>query len=277
MAPQYCWLGSPPPDWRRIAESALQEDVGPGDLSSAAFSEERIRWYIEAQSPGVLSGLGVAAELLGASDSCARDGDAVGAGTTVLRGEGAAGFVLARERTALNFLMHLSGIATETARYVAAVAGTGARIVDTRKTIPGLRTLEKYAVRCGGGGNHRLGLFDGAMVKDNHIRAFGGIAPAVAALRRAIPHTIKIEVECETALQVGEALQAGAEIVMLDNMSPDVMARIVHEHRGRALFEASGGVTLETVLSIARTGVDLISVGAITHSSRALSLHLEVE
>lgn len=271
------WLGPPPGDWREAVARAFREDTGAGDLSSAAFTTERIAWYIETQAPGTLSGLALAAELLNARECLARDGDEVPANFTVLCGEGPAAFVLGRERPALNFLMHLSGIATETARYVAAVEGTGARIVDTRKTIPGERLLAKYAVRCGGGANHRLGLFDGAMIKDNHIAAFGGIAPAVAALRRAIPHTVKIEVECETPIQADEAIVAGAEILLLDNMSPDMMRGIVERHRGRAIFEASGGITLATVRAAAESGVDLVSVGAITHSSPSLSLHLEVE
>ena len=286
MPPQGCqsadlWLGAPPPDWREAVERAVREDMGSGDLSSAAFTTERIRWYIETQVPGTVCGLALAAHLL-RSDECpvecpVRDGDRLESGVVVLRGEGPAGLILGRERPALNFLMHLSGIATETARYVQAVAGTGARIVDTRKTIPGERLLAKYAVRCGGGVNHRLGLFDGAMIKDNHIAAFGGIAPAVAALRRAIPHTVKIEVECETSAQADEAISAGAEILLLDNMEPTMMREIVARHRGKAIFEASGGITLATVRAAAESGVNLVSVGAITHSSPSLSLHLEVE
>lgn len=266
-----------PEGWRDLVARTLVEDLGPGDVSSSAFSPDlMLDWYIEAQAEGVLAGVPLAAELLSPQEILASDGDTVSDRTLVMRGRGPAAHVLSRERPALNFLMHLGGIATATARYVAAVEGTGARIVDTRKTIPGLRDLAKYAVRCGGGANHRFGLFDGAMIKDNHIQAFGGIVPAVAALRRTIPHTLRIEVECESAEQVAEAIGAGAEVVMLDNMPPEAMAPIVQRHRGQALFEASGGITLATVRAVAESGVDLISVGAITHSSPALSLHLEI-
>ncbi len=266
-----------PEGWREIVARSLIEDLGPGDVSSSAFPPDlTLDWYIEAQADGVVAGVPLAAELLQPTEIAAADGDRVTDRTLVMRGRGPAAHVLSRERPALNFLMHLSGIATATALYVAAVEGTGARIVDTRKTIPGLRNLAKYAVRCGGGANHRIGLFDGAMIKDNHIQAFGGIAPAVRALRATIPHTLRIEVECESAEQVAEAIAAGAEVVMLDNLAPDVMAPIVARHKGEAIFEASGGITLTTVRAVAESGVDLISVGAITHSSPSLSLHLEI-
>lgn len=266
-----------PEGWREVVARSLAEDLGSGDVSSSAFAPDlMLDWYIEAQADGMLAGVPLAAWLLTPDEIRASDGDRVTNGTNVMNGRGPAAHVLSRERPALNFLMHLGGIATATARYVAAVEGTGARIVDTRKTVPGLRGLAKYAVRCGGGANHRFGLFDGAMVKDNHIRAFGGIAPAVAALRRTIPHTLRIEVECESAGQVAEAISAGAEVVMLDNMAPEAMALIVSRHRGQAVFEASGGITLATVRAVAETGVDLISVGAVTHSAPALSLHLEI-
>lgn len=266
-----------PEGWREVVVRALTEDLGSGDVSSSAFAPDlMLEWYIEAQADGVLAGVPLAAELLGPEEVLLHDGDRVEDRSLVMRGRGTAAHVLSRERPALNFLMHLGGIATATARYVAEIEGTGARIVDTRKTVPGLRNLAKYAVRCGGGSNHRIGLFDGAMIKDNHIQAFGGIAPAVAALRATIPHTLRIEVECERAEQVDEAIDAGAEVILLDNMPPDVMSPIVAKHRGRALFEASGGITLATVRAAAASGVHLVSVGAITHSSPALSLHLEI-
>lgn len=266
-----------PEGWRDAIALALTEDTGSGDVSSSAFPADlMLDWYIEAQADGVLAGVPLAAELLGTTEIPLKDGDLVSDGSLVMRGSGPAAHVLSRERPSLNFLMHLSGIATQTAKYVAAIEGTGARIVDTRKTVPGLRNLAKYAVRCGGGANHRIGLFDGAMVKDNHIRAFGGIAPAVTALRATIPHTLRIEVECESAEQVDEAIDAGAEVILLDNMLPAAMAPIVTKHKGRALFEASGGITLATVRAAAESGVDLVSVGAITHSAPALSLHLEI-
>ena len=256
---------------------AISEDIGSGDVSSSAFPPDlMLDWYIEAQAEGVLAGVPLAAELLRPDEVLMRDGDRVSDRSLVMRGRGSAAHVLSRERPALNFLMHLGGIATATSKYVAEVEGTGAKIVDTRKTVPGLRNLAKYAVRCGGGSNHRFGLFDGAMIKDNHIRAFGGIAPAVAKLRAVIPHTLRIEVECESADQVDEAIAAGAELILLDNMAPEEMAPIVAKHKGHALFEASGGITLATVRAAAESGVDLVSVGAITHSAPALSLHLEI-
>ena len=266
-----------PEGWREVVARSLAEDLGSGDVSSSAFAPTlMLDWYIEAQADGVLAGVPLAAHLLEPDEIARRDGQAVRDGDLVMSGRGTAAHVLSRERPALNFLMHLGGIATQTARYAAAIQGTGARIVDTRKTVPGLRNLAKYAVRCGGGANHRIGLFDGAMVKDNHIRAFGGIAPAIRALRATIPHTLRIEVECESAEQVAEAIEAGAEVVMLDNMPPEAMAPIIARHRGQAVFEASGGITLATVRAAAESGVDLISVGAITHSAPALSLHLEI-
>jgi nicotinate-nucleotide pyrophosphorylase (carboxylating) len=173
--------------------------------------------------------------------------------------------------------MHLSGVATLTRQYVDRVEGTHAKIVDTRKTLPGLRTLQKYAVRCGGGFNHRMGLYDGAMVKDNHIRATGSITEAVRLLKTYVSHMVKIEVECENLNQVHEAVKAGADVILLDNMDPFMMREAVKTYKGKILFEASGGVSLETVRGVAQTGVDLISVGALTHSAVALSFHLEVE
>jgi nicotinate-nucleotide pyrophosphorylase (carboxylating) len=189
--------------------------------------------------------------------------------------------ILKAERTALNFLQHLSGIATETARYVDAVSGTKAIITDTRKTIPGLRLLEKYAVRAGGGRNHRLNLGDGVLIKDNHLAALRssgvGLGEAVKQARERAPRTMKIEVEVESVKQAQEALSAGADIIMLDNMNVKDMRRVVKLVQGRALLEASGGITLDNVRSVAEAGVDLISVGALTHSAKALDISLEVE
>jgi nicotinate-nucleotide pyrophosphorylase (carboxylating) len=271
------WLEPEPFGWQEVAARALSEDIGTGDLSAAAFEEGvTVDWYIEAQAEGVLCGVGVAAWILDVDRAAARDGDAVGRESTILSGKSATSFALSRERTALNFLMHLSGIASLTARFVAAVEGLPVRIVDTRKTIPGLRSLAKYAVRCGGGTNHRMGLYDGIMIKDNHIAGAGGIGQAIERARRSAPHMAKIEVECEREDQVAEAIAAGADIVMLDNMEVDEMRRIVERNRGRCVFEASGGVSLETVREIAATGVDLISVGALTHSAPALAFHMEI-
>jgi nicotinate-nucleotide pyrophosphorylase (carboxylating) len=200
----------------------------------------------------------------------------VAGGAAIAAISGRARSLLIAERTALNFLQRMSGIATLTRRYVEAVAGAGARILDTRKTAPGLRCLDKWAVALGGGANHRFGLFDGILIKDNHLRCAGGICPAVAAARAAAPHGLKVQVEVETIAQVREALDCGADALLLDNMSLDDMRAAVGLARGRALTEASGGVTLETVRGIAQAGVDFISVGALTHSAPALDIALEV-
>jgi nicotinate-nucleotide pyrophosphorylase (carboxylating) len=184
--------------------------------------------------------------------------------------------VLTAERVALNFAQRLSGIATLTARYVAAVQGTRATIIDTRKTTPGLRQLEKYAVRAGGGQNHRFGLFDGILIKDNHIAASpDGIGGAILAARRGAPHSLRVEVECDTLDQVREAVDTGADAILLDNMGPDLLRQAVAIIGGRAVSEASGGVNLNTVRAIAESGVDLISVGALTHSAPSLDLGLD--
>lgn len=197
-------------------------------------------------------------------------------GDRILSGRHLARRLLTAERTALNFLMHLSGVATLTRAYVEKIQGLGGHVIDTRKTLPGLRALQKYAVRCGGGRNHRMGLFDGAMIKDNHIAAAGGIREAVAGVRAYASHMTKIEIECETIEQVKEAVEAGADVVLLDNMDPFTMQEAVRNFRGRVLFEASGGITLDTVAGVAKTGVDLISVGSITHSAPALPMHMEI-
>jgi nicotinate-nucleotide pyrophosphorylase (carboxylating) len=257
----------------------LAEDVGDGDLTSLAVIEEDVicTSRLLLKETGVVCGLGVAAEVferLGATlDPLAADGDAVDPGP-VARVDGPARGILAGERLALNVLGRLSGIATLTRRYVDAVAGTGAVILDTRKTTPGLRTLEKYAVACGGGQNHRLGLYDGILIKDNHLRVAGSLAEAV---RRAKESGGPVEVECETLAEVREALAAGADSILLDNMSLPDLREAVELSRGQARLEASGGVTLDTVRAIAETGVDFISVGALTHSAHALDVSLEVE
>jgi nicotinate-nucleotide pyrophosphorylase (carboxylating) len=205
------------------------------------------------------------------------DGDPLKSGDIIAEMLGDAASLLQGERVALNFLQRMSGVATLTARYVAAVKGSKARIVDTRKTTPGLRGVEKYAVRVGGGNNHRSGLYDGVLIKENHITAAGGISIAVARARDYIPHTMKIEVETETLAEVAEALAAGADIIMLDNMDMAAMREAVAMIAGRALVEASGGVNLETVREIAETGVDIISVGALTHSCRAMDISMLLE
>ena len=261
------------------------EDIGSGDLTSGCLDPEAMfSWRIEAQQEGFLSGVGIVDYLFGPMpgdpddawiEAERIDGDFVKRGDSVIQGKTLARRVLTCERTALNFLMHLSGVATLTGQFVQKVEGTGARIIDTRKTLPMLRSLEKYAVRCGGGHNHRMGLFDGVMLKDNHIAAVGGIKRAVEKVRQYASHMTKIEVECETLEQVEQAVAAGADIVLLDNMDPFMMRSAVSKVKGKCLLEASGGVSLETVRAIAQTGVDLISVGAITLSAPALSFHLE--
>lgn len=275
-------MGPEPTGWRQLLEQTLAEDIGTGDLTAASFSPDAtVGWMIEAQSEAVLCGVGFAEALLAPSGERHtltrkfKDGDWISPSDIVIEGRNQTAKVLTFERTALNFLMTLSGVATLTAKYVQAVNGLPVRIVDTRKTIPLLRNLQKYAVRCGGGHNHRMGLYDGAMIKDNHIAAHGSISAAVAAVRATVSHMTKIEVECESAEQVLEAIEVRADVVMLDNMSITDMATIVARHKGQTVFEASGGVNLGTVRAIAETGVDVISVGALTHSAVAALLHME--
>jgi len=266
----------------RLVELALAEDVGDGDVTTEALVPAglRCRAQLLVEEPGVVCGVAAAAAVFRALDgdvhvdAVVADGAVTDGSAVVAELEGPAQAVLTGERTALNLLGRLSGIATLTRSYVDAVAGTGATILDTRKTTPGLRALEKYAVRCGGGSNHRAGLYDAVLVKENHLRVAGGIAPAVAALRARWDGPI--EVEAETLDEVREALAAGAERILLDNMSPEDLARAVALGGGRAALEASGGVTLATVRAVAETGVDFISVGALTHGARSLRVSLEV-
>ena len=281
------WLEPEPLSWNLIVEDALAEDIGYGDITGQALANDLlVQWRIEAQADGILCGAGIAEFILAPypqdPEKCTigverMDGDSISRGDLILEGILPARRALAGERTALNFLMHLSGVATTTAMYVKKVEGTDAKIIDTRKTVPGLRALQKYAVRCGGGHNHRMGLFDGALIKDNHIAALGGVRPAIQAVRNSISHMVKIEVECETPHQVDEAIDCGAEVILLDNMDPFMMREIVKKHKGRVLFEASGGINLDTVRGVAQTGVDLISVGALTHSPCSLAFHMEFE
>lgn len=279
------WKHPEPEGWVRCAELALAEDIGTGDLASVLFEPDHTcHWFIESQGTGVVCGLGIALHLLTDPEKpervCklhAHDGERVEPGERLLDGLTRSAFLLSRERTVLNYLMMLSGTATLTRKFVDAAAGTKVQIVDTRKTSPGLRVLQKYAVRCGGGKNHRMGLYDGLMIKDNHIRACGSITEAIKKARTNLGHMVPIEVECERLSQVEESLKAGAQIIMLDNMSIDEMAEAVEIVQGRAVLEASGGVTLERAGDIARTGIDLISVGALTHSAPSLSLHMEIE
>jgi nicotinate-nucleotide pyrophosphorylase (carboxylating) len=266
----------------RVAFAALAEDLGDGDVTTEATVDADATGGADlvVKEPGVVCGLAVAEAVFRAVDPELRferlveEGASVAAGTAVARVAGPERAILTGERTALNFLARLSGIATLTRRYVDAVEGTGAAILDTRKTTPGLRALEKHAVVTGGGRNHRFGLDDGVLVKDNHLRAAGSVASAVDRLRAATP--LPIEVECDTLEQVSEALAAGAEALLLDNMIPDQLRAAVALARGRARLEASGGVTLENVRDVAETGVDEISVGALTHSARSLDVSLEL-
>lgn len=258
----------------------LAEDLGSGDLTSEAIvpAEARCAAEIRLEEPGIVCGLAVARQVFAALDPelawtpLVDDGTAAEPGPiAVLAGRARA--ILAGERLALNLLGRLSGVATQTRAFVDAVAGTGVAILDTRKTTPGLRALEKWAVRCGGGANHRFGLFDGILIKDTHLRLAGGVAAAVrAAAARGLP----VEVECETLEDVAEALAAGAPRILLDNMSVADLARAVDLVAGRSWLEASGGVTLETVRAVAETGVDAISVGSLTHGARSLRVSLEV-
>jgi nicotinate-nucleotide pyrophosphorylase (carboxylating) len=272
--------------WDSIIDIALAEDVGTGDITTMATvaPDARSTARMVAKSAGVLSGVEVAREVFHRVDSSvtyevvATDGSHVPEGTVIAEIEGPSHGILIAERTALNLIQHLSGIATLTARYVDAVEGTGACIIDTRKTLPGMRMLEKAAVRHGGGKNHRIGLSDGVLIKDNHLAAIGGedrVTRAIAAARAAAPHTLRVEVEVTTLEEVREAVEAGADAIMLDNMDIDAMRVAVGIVGGRSLTEASGGVNLETVRQIAETGVDLISVGRLTHSAPALDISLQ--
>jgi nicotinate-nucleotide pyrophosphorylase (carboxylating) len=262
---------------------ALKEDLGDaGDITTeACVPHDAIsKASIVARKSGVISGISLAMgafQLNGVYSFRIEksDSESVAAGEVIANLEGPARGVLTAERVALNFLGHLSGVATATAALVEAVAGTNAKIVCTRKTTPGLRALEKYAVRCGGGHNHRFGLYDAVMIKDNHIAAVGGIKNAIEACRASIGHMVKIEVEIDGLDQLDAALSGGADIIMLDNMMTDDMKKAVAMVKGRAVLEASGNVTLDTVRAIAETGVDVISSGWITHSAPSLDLGLD--
>jgi len=269
----------------RIIGTALEEDIHTGDITTLALQlgSRRISGILKAKEEMTVCGIQVAEQVLATVDRnlqftavCA-DGDTLPAGAILARFSGEASLLLQGERVALNLLQRMSGVATLTASYVRAVQGTRARIVDTRKTTPGLRVLEKYAVRVGGGSNHRTGLYDGVLIKENHIAAAGGITEAIRRTRSYIPHTLKIEVETESLAQVSEALAAGADIIMLDNMTIPLMKESVALINGRALTEASGGVNLATVRAIAETGVDIISVGALTHSAPAMDISMLLE
>ena len=266
----------------KIIENALAEDIHTGDITTLAVVRESRQAHaiLKAKEEMVLAGIDVAARVFHMLDPEIvftpryADGDRLAPGDVIAELEGTASPLLQGERVALNLLQRMCGIATITARYVEAVRGTRARVVDTRKTTPGLRILEKYAVRIGGGTNHRTGLYDGVLIKENHITAAGGLTEAVSRAKSFIPHTIKVEVETENLSQVAEAVAAGADIIMLDNMDTAAMREAVALIDGRALVEASGGVNLQSIRSIAETGVDIISVGALTHSARAMDISM---
>ena len=267
-----------------IVVLALAEDLGSGDITAEATipADLGCQATILAKAPGVVAGLHVVEAVFRAVDPdvqvalLVEDGTRIDQPPLALAAiDGPARAVLAGERTALNLLGHLSGVATATWTYVDAIAGTGARILDTRKTMPGMRKLEKYAVACGGGVNHRMGLYDAILIKDNHLRIAGGVRPAIALAREAQPG-VQITVEVEDFDQLRDAIDGGAERIMLDNMAPDRMREAVALVDGRAEVEASGGITLANVRDVALTGVDVISVGAITHSAKWLDVSMEV-
>jgi len=266
----------------------LNEDLGRGDITtqSTVMRQQSARGRFLAKEPMVVAGLEAAESVFSTLDSQQQleafvsDGDEVEAGKVIARTTGFADVLLGGERLALNLLQRLSGIATLTRRYVEAVEGTNAQIVDTRKTTPGLRMLEKYAVQAGGGRNHRFGLDDGVLIKDNHIALAGGVGTAVERARKAVGHLHKIEVEVSKESDLREALRSGADIVMLDNLSPEETARMVEVARSLApnvLLESSGGITLENVRAYAEAGVDLVSIGALTHSARAVDISFKLQ
>ena len=276
------------PEVEALIDRALEEDLAGNDVTTRALVPDELtgRAVVMGREPGILAGVDVAAAVFRRVDPGLRaeplwrDGSSMEAEAFVLEVSGAVASILTAERTAVNFLQRLSGIATETGRYVREVEGYPARVLDTRKTTPGLRALEKYAVAVGGGTNHRRNLGDGVLVKDNHVEALGrrglGFGEIVRLARANAPHSLRVEIEVETPEQAREALEAGADILLLDNMPLEEMRLVVEMCRGRALTEASGGVGLHNVKEIAATGVDMISVGALTHSSRALDFSLEV-
>lgn len=273
-------------DARRVIQAALDEDVGPqgwdhGDITSATVIPAGLRFkgVMQARHAMVVAGLPVAAETFrmvvpeARFTPCVSDGQQVAAGTVLAEMEGPARGLLTAERTALNLLQLLSGIATLTKTYADRIQGTGCTLLDTRKTIAGLRRLSKYATRCGGARNHRMGLYDGVLIKDNHIAVCGGIGAAVRAAKAAgLPN---VEAECDTLDQVAEAVAAGADIVLLDNMGPETLRKAVALVDGRCKTEASGGVNLDTIRAIAETGVDFVSVGRITQSAPAVDIGLD--
>ena len=278
-----------PPEVYRLIDASLSEDQTFSDPTTAVLVPPEIRslGMVRSKAEGVLAGTDVATAVFQRVDpdleikTLLEDGSTLSPGDAIARVEGKAASILRGERIALNFLQRMSGIATATHRYVRAVEGCKARIVDTRKTAPGLRYLDKYAVRMGGGYNHRLNLADGILIKDNHIQALRsqdlGLKEIIKLALSRASHTIKVEVEVETLEEVREAVEAGAHIIMLDNMTVNLMGQAIDIIDGRAVVEASGGITMDTVRGIAETGVDLISIGGLTHSTSALDISLDLE
>lgn len=266
----------------QLIRIALEEDIGSGDVTTDPIVEAQRTGTgkIMAKESMVLAGLDVACKVFLALDptmeftTLYKDGDHIAIGTAFLTITGKLRALLEGERTALNFLQHLSGIATTTRQYIERIAETGVRLVDTRKTMPGWRALEKYAVRVGGGHNHRFGLYDAILIKENHIVAAGGITEAITRVRNSIHHLLKIEVEVTSIEQIKEALENKVDIIMLDNMTPGQIREAVLLINKSALIEVSGGVSLENILDFAKTGVDMISVGAVTHSARAVDISM---
>ena len=273
-------------DARAAIPAALAEDIGAGDITSSSVIPETLRFHgvMSARHAMVVSGLPVAREVLkmvvpdASFRAVSSEGENIAAGAVLAEMEGPARGLLTAERTALNFVQFMTGIATLTHQYVEAIRGTGCTLLDTRKTIPGLRRLSKYATRCGGARNHRMGLFDGILIKDNHIAVCGSVSEAVRRAKAApcqVPVVITVEVECDTLAQVGEAVDAGADIILLDNMTPAKLRECVALVAGRAKTEASGGVNLDTIRAIAEAGVDFVSVGRITQSAPAADIGLD--
>jgi len=270
--------------WRRLLELALEEDVGPGDLTTRAVVEpdRQANAFIEARAALVSCGIDVAGAVLHQVDPATRFERRAAEGATASPGDalalvsGPMRALLVAERTMLNFLQRLCGVATHTRRFVDAVAGTGAHIVDTRKTLPGWRVLDKYAAAVGGAINHRMGLFDGILVKDNHVALAGGVAPAVKAALAAAPAGVRVQVEVESVEDAVVACDVGADFLLLDNCEADKLREIVACVGNRACLEASGGITLENVRAIAETGVSRISIGALTHSAPAVDISMEI-
>ncbi|HUX06442.1 MAG TPA: carboxylating nicotinate-nucleotide diphosphorylase [Acidobacteriota bacterium] len=270
---------------REIVRHALREDIGWGDRTTRSVLPQPpmdATGNITTREDCVVAGIGVAEVIFAILSGSARttthavDGDAVKAGDRIFTVDADAATILSGERTALNFLMRMSGIATATRRFVRQIEGNHAKIVDTRKTAPGLRLLDKFAVKAGGGRNHRFGLDDGILIKDNHITLAGGIRAAVVRAKAAAPHSMRIEVEVRDLEQLETAIESGADAVLLDNMAPEMMRRAVEIAAGRVLLEASGGINEENVREVAETGVDLISIGALTHSPRSIDMTMAV-